>query len=160
MKEIAKILWKKCLIRSSKHFIQTCFSLTQEFSYRFNPHGALKNFIEDMRSRGRCEFKYTPTKEVRDKFGLTETSYVFEKHADLDELATKLFEHPEFKTKHKYDYSLLKAFDRAFWARHLKDPNNLKYEAKQQGLGSECPFGDPTVSQSYCMSKQRKVVKV
>jgi len=56
-----------------------------------------------MRDRGCCEFKYTPTKEVREKFGLTDTSYKFEKHSDLDELATKLFEKPEFKKEHKYD---------------------------------------------------------
>lgn len=48
-----------------------------------------------------------------------------------------------YQCDHVWDWALLKAFDRAFWVRNLKEPSNCVYQPEVQNDKCACPFGDP-----------------
>lgn len=114
----------------------------------FQPQGALKHCIEDMKSKGVSTLQYKPSAEVKEKLQLEKDSYLFESHQELDFFVQGLIDVcPLFKLDYKHDYSLLKAFDRAFWVRYYKEPDHVGYlPAKNNEEQCSCPFGDPTVT--------------
>jgi len=63
----------------------------------------------------------------------------------------------EFELKFKNEWVLLKSFDRAFWMRYYKFPNDSKWSSAKTKVTDEdgdveytmdCPFGDPEESYS------------
>lgn len=84
----------------------------------------------------------------RDKFGIKEKSIEFKTHQELDTFVNKLMSHKteKFKENYKGDYELLKSFDRAFWLRFFKFPNDKTYHPVQEEDDDTvclCPFGNP-----------------
>eukprot|EP01080_Neovahlkampfia_damariscottae_P001293 gene1293-11377_t len=75
--------------------------------------------------------------------------FLFETHLDLDELCCYILTiDPDFPENHKFEWALLKGFDRAFWLRYInsakKKRPNLMFRQKLDEEGvSSCPFGDP-----------------
>ncbi len=70
----------------------------------------------------------------------------FRTHAELDQFMHYLLKvEPEFQFRYKYEYYLLKSFDRAFWMRALSSNfENGKFVPCVDSYGvNDCPFGDP-----------------
>lgn len=70
----------------------------------------------------------------------------FKTHAQLDQFVHYLLKiEPEFQFRYKYEYYLLKSFDRAFWMRALSSNfENGKFNPCVDSYGvNDCPFGDP-----------------
>jgi hypothetical protein len=115
--------------------------------------GALGNFLVDMRTKGTSKIQFTADKYFRQYFGLKKSAYDFPTHRELDEFACQLFERePMFKQKFPSEYALLKSFDRAFWLRYYKSPNNkITQPITAEIYGKEiqkCPFGNPRETKS------------
>lgn len=119
----------------------------------FNPQGPLKHFIEEMRQKGTCDLMYKPSNEVREQMKLEQESYYFESHEELDEFAQKLeAKNFLFKQDFPFDWDLLKSFDRAFWVRNLKEPDNPHYTPSSNvpdGRHEACPFGNPIKAKNW-----------
>lgn len=80
--------------------------------------GALANFLNDMKTKGKCEMEFVPDAEFKAKFKLEKEKYTFETHQDLDSFVHHLMTIcPTFKLDHDNERVLLKSFDRAFWLR-------------------------------------------
>lgn len=121
----------------------------------FTPQGPLKHCIDEMRSKGVCDLTYRPSPVVQSKYGLKEV-YSFKTHTELDEFGKHLISCDlMFKVDHKSDWELLKAFDRAFWVRNLKEPDNPNYcSSVKEGPDSQktaCPFGDPMTTGTFVL---------
>lgn len=72
--------------------------------------GALGNFLEQMRTSGICNLEFTPDKEFREKFELTEKSYKFNAHAEIDTFTTQLKQKCQtFKIDYPSEWGLLKS---------------------------------------------------
>lgn len=110
-----------------------------------------------MRKHGLCELEYTPTKEIKEKYNLDKDMYTFETHTQLDEFVRQLTgSNKLFKIDHSNDFSLLKAFDRALWLRHLRNPDEEAHKPlyfqnpeKPETCELQCPFGDPYKSTTF-----------
>ena len=83
------------------------------------------------------------------KLKVKETIFLFTTHNDLDEFCDHILKsYPEFPNEYKYEWSLLKGFDRAFWLRYInslkkKKPNFLFTSKLDDKNNCLCPFGDP-----------------
>lgn len=78
--------------------------------------GALGSFLNDMRSKGKCDIEFRPDAIFSKAFGLTEPVYEFKTHQDLDKFTSQLLaKDATFKISYVSEYQLLKSFDRAFW---------------------------------------------
>jgi len=100
-----------------------------------------------MRKYGKCELVYKPCKELRKVMPELGESIEVKTHVSVDntfkQINTKLG--GQLKDLYPGDYQLLKAFDRAFWLRHLKSPANVAFKALEAPETHEClcPFGNP-----------------
>jgi len=129
-------------------------------STRFD--GALGDFVKEMRNKGTSKIQFTATKAFREIFQLKKSSYDFPTHKDLDEFVSSLLAiEPLFKSKFSSEYALLKSFDRAFWLRHFKSPedermqplfnDNYKTNTRISGRVGDfqmCPFDNPRSTKS------------
>jgi hypothetical protein len=113
---------------STKNNCQTFIDeLCRELGITLKFDGALGGFVNDLRTYGSCDMKYK--------------NMTFKTHQDLDQFVIE-----EQKKDPKFfqtsDYTLLKAFDRAFWLRSYKE------KTKENTPHEACPFGNPNESQS------------
>lgn len=126
----------------------------------------LAHYVKTLRDDGCGEMEFFLDDDFKKKFFsesnengepskyLKKKSVVFKTHKELDLFAKELFAvDTDFQINHKYEYYLLKAYDRAFWMRHLKPANEStpvdkeKYEPLEEEDGTlGCIFGDPTVN--------------
>jgi hypothetical protein len=118
-----------------------------------NFNGALANFISNMRDKGKCAIEFTPDKAFKTKFGLKKTTYDFATHSELDEFVdTLILTDSLFKANHPSEFALLKSFDRAFWLRHFKSPEDKKLQPLRKEVRGHymdlCPFGNPRDTKS------------
>lgn len=97
----------------------------------------------------------------RKKFKIKDQVIKFTSHQQLDSFILNLIEIDQnFFYKYRLvwimersDYSsaetmILKSFDRAFWLRHRKTPNDDSVKPYSENNILLCPFGDPTMSNS------------
>jgi hypothetical protein len=99
---------------------------------------------KQIRTKGQSSIKFKPDKEFLEKFSIKSKEIEFKSHEELDHFVSDLFKVEEdFKEKYPDHYGLLKAFDRAFWLRHLKYPQISKYSPIKTLDKCECPFKDP-----------------
>jgi hypothetical protein len=78
--------------------------------------GALQVFLEEMRTKGNCEMEFKPDAKFQEAFGLTQSKYTFQSHAELDLFITDLVKkRATFKLDFPSEVTLLKSFDRGFW---------------------------------------------
>lgn len=90
----------------------------------FTPNIFKANFLNEMKSRGKCEMEFHPDAEFVKKFGLPKDRYSFQTHKQLDEFMYNLMlKCPTFNLDYENERTLLKSFDRAFWLRHFKKPD-------------------------------------
>lgn len=104
-----------------------------------------------MRKYGKCELEFIPpTLEFREKYGLKSDSYVFQTHTQLDMFVQQLIDmNSMFSIEHPHEWKLLKAFDRAFWLRYLKNNSSTQAAPVMQNNKQKCPFDDPVATVSY-----------
>lgn len=85
---------------------------------------------------------------------ISKEKIVFNKHSELDDyvhqlLKAKNMTKEQLETENPGDYSLLKAFDRAFWlGKYHEDKKPLEGRTKEvieQNAPKDCPFKDPFV---------------
>ncbi|KAL0486634.1 SAMD7 [Acrasis kona] len=110
-----------------QHFVDDlCKAL--DINLEFN--GALKNFIQELRTTGYCD-QISEHTENFDAF-VQMVMRAAPDYFDIDRCG-------------KDDWLLLKSYDRAFWLRHFKYPTDLSF---CQHSDFECPFRNPTASGS------------
>lgn len=160
--------------------IDLCKNLGVDIHKTLNT-GAFAHFMNKIRKYGTFKMEFNPSEEFIDyykfehnkdlqKFNNGKGRYkiVFESHKELDRLwrycqETDPFQDPSLDT----EVQLLKAFDRAFWLRHLKDRKNPMYQPlelsdiqnleeieqhKKHNRGKcLCGFGDPTITKTFLM---------
>ena len=91
--------------------------------------------------------------QFRQEFEKKESSVKFQTHKELDLFVQGLKDKDlEFEFKYKSEMILLKSFDRAFWLRYFKSPNNkITQPITAEIYGKEiqkCPFGNPRETKS------------
>lgn len=131
-----------------QEFVDTVLS---RMGTKFTFDGAFSDFLLKMRTKGVCELEYTPSPEVIKQCNLDQPTYKFETHQQLDEFAEKISKsYAFFKQEFASDWRLLKAFDRAFWLRHYKQPKESTYDPlfNEHGILC-CPFNDPAVTATF-----------
>ena len=111
----------------------------------FDFKGPIKNYLtKQIRTKGQSSIKFKPEKEFLEKFTIKTKEVEFKTHKELDQFVIDLIKTDEnFKENYPDHYGLLKAFDRAFWLRHIKYPENDKYPPKTDNDNCICPFKDP-----------------
>lgn len=111
--------------------------------------GPLGEYISRLREKGICDMSFSLNPDLREKFEIKATKHTFNTHADLDTFVHKILnKDPLFEENNKQEWALLKSFDRAFWLRHYKSPEDPKYKPLEDDNDSECPFRDPQVTLS------------
>jgi len=121
----------------------------------------VKQFINKIRTSGTCSMDYQLPKNLRlilisanhqilqhiQQQGVNGT-ITFQTHKQLDDFVILLIDAcPSFAIDYEQDYIYLKAFDRAFWLREMKqtDKNGNNNQQQQQVcLNPNCPFGHPS----------------
>eukprot|EP00818_Percolomonas_sp_WS_P003566 CAMPEP_0117441756 /NCGR_PEP_ID=MMETSP0759-20121206/3797_1 /TAXON_ID=63605 /ORGANISM="Percolomonas cosmopolitus, Strain WS" /LENGTH=469 /DNA_ID=CAMNT_0005233617 /DNA_START=192 /DNA_END=1601 /DNA_ORIENTATION=+ len=145
---------------SSKKHVGNCQDfvddMLQALNIRVDFQGALKEFLNDLRTKGKSELKFKITPTFRETFDLDEhvSEIIFKTHSQLDEFVHRIKSHKaSFKLEldfHDESY-LLKSYDRAFWMK------NFKYEDDERWKPSEkcsCPFKDPRQTKSVLLFGQ------
>lgn len=117
-------------------------AILNKLQISYNYTGTLANYINEMRLKGNCEMAFKPNQKFREHFGLTHENYVFRSHQELDDFVNKFYEN---LIDFEEERTLLKAFDRAFWCRHVHDPAEPLYHQTRKG----CPFKSPFLTGSY-----------
>jgi hypothetical protein len=104
--------------------------------------GFLKKYIQNLRYKGVCPIEYEIPEIFQEKCGFKEKIIKFNTHKELDVfVATVLKEFPEFPNM-ELGFDLLKCFDRGFWLKSFRFPEESKYEP-DTSLECECHFGNP-----------------
>eukprot|EP00761_Pharyngomonas_kirbyi_P006787 gb/GECH01006795.1/.p1 GENE.gb/GECH01006795.1/~~gb/GECH01006795.1/.p1 ORF type:complete len:424 (+),score=111.40 gb/GECH01006795.1/:1-1272(+) len=133
--------------------------------------GPLATFLTNLREKGQCDIQFPVNPEMREYFGIKESAVKFDSHKELDEFVLKLMEKEKMlETKYPDHWMLLKSFDRAFWLRHFRNPNNDGFKPLEKCIEGEensdtdsdelsdiddddsqtqkCPFNDPNTTAS------------
>ncbi|KAF0977227.1 hypothetical protein FDP41_003880 [Naegleria fowleri] len=133
----------------------------------------LANYLKTLREEGYGEMVFELEDSFKQKFFsednpetskyLKKKSIHFKSHKELDLFAKALFDiDPDFQINHKYEYYLLKAYDRGFWMRHLKpagetNTDKENYEPLEEEDGTlACKFGDPTLHSFLAFNLAKK----
>jgi hypothetical protein len=108
-------------------------------------------YINKMKTQGKCNLEFTvPSKEFQQAFQLESKSVKFNTHQELDQFVHMLKnKNPLFHIDYPNEWRLLKAFDRAFWLKHLKNKCIEKNAPLTVEEEVKCPFGDPLITQSF-----------
>jgi hypothetical protein len=126
--------------------------LLKKLEINVNFDGCVGKYLENLRRVGRSDLEFSMDPEFRQHFGVKEKSVIFKTHIELDTFVKMLVSvNPEFGiTWYKKEYQLIKSFDRAFWMRHFKFPNEKDYVSLVEGEDEECkcPFGNPLETSS------------
>lgn len=110
-----------------------------------NFEGPLGEYLNNLRSRGECELDFPITPDMRVNLDIKEAKKRFHTHQELDDFVKFLIgKEPMFMENYPMEWMLLKSFDRAFWLRHFKHPDDPKFLPDPH-----CPLGDPTVTTSF-----------
>eukprot|EP01080_Neovahlkampfia_damariscottae_P006600 gene6600-10763_t len=106
--------------------------------------GPLKDYLKRLREKGQSEIYFPISKDLMESLKINEDKMKFDSHEDLDNFVNQIVEaDPMFEENFDEHWLLLKSFDRAFWLRHFKLPDEKKY------IPHKCPFKDPTVTTSF-----------
>jgi hypothetical protein len=130
-----------------QHFIE---EICSALNLKLNFSGALADFISRLRSNGVADIAFPVSERLRTKLNITEKSKKFENHVQLDKFVSDIQKHdPTYLSENPHDNSLLKSFDRAFWLRHYKFPEDPMWMPEDSTSHScSCPFKHPDVTQS------------
>ncbi|KAL0486422.1 hypothetical protein AKO1_011998 [Acrasis kona] len=125
-----------------------------------NFDGALKSYLDQLRTKGVCDMSYPLTESMKHTLGIEDQEdKKFNTHKELDDFV-KLINRKDpcyfdMDPAGQDDLILLKSYDRAFWLRHFKDKDQEKFTPHQ------CPFGDPqmtgSIVEANCFTYNKKV---
>lgn len=118
-----------------------------------NFSGPMNEFLKALREKGSCDMFFSMDADFREKFNLKQKRVVFNTHEELDQFVDLLVKKdPEFESNHKGEWSMLKSFDRSFWLRYYKFPQDKQWNPLRTSSHDEdgdtitelkCPFDDP-----------------
>jgi hypothetical protein len=143
------------------------FDLLERLGIKMQFTGPLAHFIGKLRSEGKCKISFDMDPQFRDRFDLKGKEIEFKSHLELDKFVKKFQEHTEYSHNDpvcKDAMILLKSFDRAFWLKALKFPENVDFSClshpgiDENGLFKnicECPFLDPCATGSFVIENKR-----
>jgi hypothetical protein len=119
---------------------------------------ALGTYLDNVKKNGNGQAMIRLSPDLLEKLKIgpkdfenlkTKSSSVFhfQSHFELDEFCSYILKiEPNFPADYKYEWMLLKGFDRSYWLRHIqsskKKKQNLQFQPKDEE-GKYCPFGDP-----------------
>ena len=90
----------------------------------------MAHYLNKLRTKGLCKIRWNVPADLREKVGIKEDKISFTTHKQLDSMVCKILSKiPNFQEKFEEDYMLLKSFDRAFWLRSFKSPENELYHS-------------------------------
>jgi hypothetical protein len=156
------------LKNNCQHFVEDLLGILDINVYdQFQKNGRIHQLLSQIKNKGKADFKYYPSNELKELLKLEKNDMKFETHADLDKFVisiAKLITGDEFldirdpnvkKSPYFEDLVILKSMDRSFWLRHfgMKDQPSLEFEPltrrnKSNVKVCNCPFGDPIDSNS------------
>eukprot|EP01027_Heterolobosea_sp_BB2_P008201 GEZU01012162.1.p2 GENE.GEZU01012162.1~~GEZU01012162.1.p2 ORF type:complete len:103 (-),score=25.62 GEZU01012162.1:76-384(-) len=90
--------------------------------------------------------------DFRERLRVKESKVAFRTHRELDRFVARLVERmADFQERYPQHWSLLKSFDRAFWLRSYKFPEEEAYACERGGPKQSvlCPFSDPQETMSF-----------
>jgi len=132
--------------------------ILEKLGIKLDFKGPLGQFLTNLRETGLCDMEFPMDNNFRQCFNIKEKSKKFNTHEDLDNFVHYLQKTDmEFELKYKNEWVLLKSFDRAFWMRYYKFPNDTRWcSCKKKDVDEDgdveysvnCPFGDPEESYS------------
>jgi hypothetical protein len=135
-----KILeWNVCRTYSrtahnSQHFIDdVCEALELD-----EPHGQLAEFIDRIRTTGRCNPLFLVSDELARSLDIRKGRIEFHSHAELDQFVAAIDEKGAFISQQ--ERHLLTKYDRVFWLRYNKD------RSSSSCTPHDCPFSEHTIS--------------
>lgn len=130
--------------------------------------GALGNFFSDMKNKGTCEMVFRPDKSFLEQFNLPQPKYNFTTHRELDQFVADLKKiNSTFQLDYPSEWGLLKSFDRAFWLRHIRFPEDEQWmplmatkkieidngpdkgKTVEERSVCDCGFQDPRITHSF-----------
>jgi len=112
--------------------------------------GPLGDYLKSLRTKGQCDLTFPINDEMREKLEIKDKVKKFSNHEELDQFVTTCIEKdPQFEENFKEHMLLLKSFDRAFWLRHFKHPDDKQFVPLGGGNPTQCPFKDPTCTTSF-----------
>eukprot|EP00817_Percolomonadidae_sp_ATCC50343_P006001 CAMPEP_0117430182 /NCGR_PEP_ID=MMETSP0758-20121206/9702_1 /TAXON_ID=63605 /ORGANISM="Percolomonas cosmopolitus, Strain AE-1 (ATCC 50343)" /LENGTH=368 /DNA_ID=CAMNT_0005217907 /DNA_START=365 /DNA_END=1468 /DNA_ORIENTATION=+ len=134
-----------------------CKALGIDISQQFPKDTAIGSFFEALRQKGSCNlaFKMSPkladlSKDFIHNYKVNKNRIAFDTHNDIDSFVYQVNKaDPEYFSKNEVgqqDHFLLKSFDRAFWLRHYKNPDEKRWAPHVDG----CAFMDPNVTKTMC----------
>ena len=89
--------------------------------------GPLKDYLKRLREKGQSEIYFPISKDLMETLKINEDKMKFDSHEDLDIFVNQIVEaDPMFEENFDEHWLLLKSFDRAFWLRHFKLPDDKK----------------------------------
>jgi len=113
-------------------------------------HGPLGEYLKELRAKGKSDISFPISDEMRENLEIKEKSKKFATHEELDSFVAGCVEKdPQFEENYKEHMLLLKSFDRAFWLRHFKHPEDKTFIPLGGGNPTQCPFKDPTCTTSF-----------
>ena len=111
--------------------------------------GPMVHFLSTMKKQGSCIMEFQMDETFQSNFEIQSNVMKFHSHSELDKFVDYLLDREsDFVMHYPGEWSLLKSFDRAFWARYYKNPKNLSAQPFQN-QHSHCPFKDPKQTQSF-----------
>lgn len=116
--------------------------------------GPLGSFMKKLKDEGKCKISFEMDTNFREKFGVKEKAVEFKTHQELDNFVIKLLKvDNQFDKNYPDHWKLLKSFDRAFWLRFFKFPNDSKYtpctsQSEDDEAICDCPFKNPKETRS------------
>ncbi|KAG2377475.1 hypothetical protein C9374_009386 [Naegleria lovaniensis] len=130
---------QKC---NCQHFVD---DICKALGIKMNFTGSMGHYITKLRNKGLCNIKWKVPVDIMEQVGIKEQKITFYTHKQLDMLMCSILSKiPDFPERYQEDHMLLKSFDRAFWLRSFKAPQNANYHAitpeefrKYSGLKSE-----------------------
>lgn len=115
---------QKC---NCQHFVD---DICKALGIKMNFTGSMGHYITKLRNKGLCNIKWKVPVDIMEQVGIKEQQITFYTHKQLDTLmCTILSKIPDFPERYEEDHMLLKSFDRAFWLRAFKAPQNANYHS-------------------------------
>lgn len=111
---------------------------------------------------------FRPDKDFLERFDLDKSEFLFTTHKELDLFVTSLKQKSStFQLDYPSEWGLLKSFDRAFWLRHIRNPEEEDWapvtemrtikidngpghpKKKEEMSVCACAFKDPRTTKSF-----------
>jgi len=150
IKKISKVIidWNvnKTYSQTKYNCQQFIDELCAELGIKLDFKGPLGTYLSNLREKGRCQIAFPVSDDMRESLKIRDELVKFQTHQEIDQFVNDILgRDPQFQDSFPQDWLLLKSFDRAFWLRHFKHPNDKKYTPHSK----KCPFKDPTQTASF-----------